>query len=342
MKTNREYINATIEELQNNPEWESIYDRYANELTINSKRYSEKAKLFQVNRPIVVYSSLGNVKTNSKTATFDLRFAGQSIGRIEVDKDNEVKLFVSESQAEYAKENFEFTDSQTLKGVLWKESKEAKRFRQFYYNLESTSSVKIKSKEHRIESMLLKEFSKTSRKEKLLCNIQPIRLGGKFFQLKTPLKASTHNPNISLTKNKNGATGGGVDILARVKHSHVDYRIAIIELKDENKEAESQEAAMFQAMTYATFIAKLLRSKSGVKWYNIFRPSKKDKPLKDNIDIDVVTLMPMDGKSHEGELDTIHIASLDVTLHPYTLYYRSDKDGNPSSFEGTLTDALLK
>ena len=169
-----------------------------------------------------------------------------------------------------------------------------------------------------------------------------MRLGGKYFQLTTPFKASTHIPTLSLTSNGNGATGGGIDILARVKHKHVGFRFAVIELKDENKVSECQEKVMHQALIYATFLAKLLRSKSGKYWYNILRPlNSKETDVPQELVIDVITLMPS-GNSKEGDLKPIEIPELNVTLCPYTLYYTKDQYGNPDKFAGTLRDELLK
>lgn len=359
---NSKKVKETTKVLLDNRAWESIYDRYAKEIIKNKKKYGSNSKLFQVNKPLLVYSSIGKVKSSANTTAYDLRFAGQSVGLIEVNKEKEVELTVSESQAEYAKVNFGFTESKELKRVDWKTSVDAVLFRKFYMNNESTNEVAIKSPEHRIESELLKEFSKSTRKqEKHLCNIQPIKLGGKFFQLTTPLKGSTHIPTLSLTEKENGATGGGIDILARIKHSAFKSRIAIIELKDDNVNGEPQRDTMYQALIYATFIAHLLRSKSGKYWWYIFKnkSSSKDKlqdisfedsgyfkqinnlleEIPNHIDLDVVTLMP-EGNSDEGELNELPIEDLNVTLHLYTLYYKQDKNGNPCGFSGTLANEL--
>lgn len=346
--TNIEIIKETSRVLLENNAWESIYDRYAKEIIRNKKKYGSNSRLFQVNSPLLVYSSIGKVKSSANTTAYDLRFAGQSVGIIEVNKEKEVKLTVSAGQAKYAKEKFGFAESKELKRVCWKCDKGAISFRKFYLNNESTNRVAIKSPEHRIESELLKEFSKETRKEdKHLCNIQPVRLGGKFFQLTTPLKGSTHVPTLSLTEKENGATGGGIDILARIKHSAFRSRYAIIELKDENKDNESQEETMFQALIYATFMAHLFRSKSGKYWWYLMKnnPSKddmlKDINVPDHIDLDVITLMP-EGSSGEGDLSNLELEDLNVTLHLYTLYYKTDKKGNPCGFVGTLVNELNK
>lgn len=342
---NKEIVEKTLNILDRKPQWPQIYERYAKELQDNGKSYDDAGKLFRVQKPLVVYSKIGNVKDSSNIKLFDLRFAGQSVGEIKVNaKTGAVSLNVTEKQATYAKEKLGFAESKELKGEEWKTGKDALNFRTFYYGLESTDKVSVKSSEHRLESFLLKEFSKKTRAEnKKLCNIQPVRLGRFFFQLTTPLKGSTHDPQISIFNNGNvGAQGGGIDILARIRHEGENYpRLAVIELKDQNISREPQEEVMEQALIYATFIAKLLRlSTCGNQWYSLFKMHKHiDEQT--HIDLDVVSLMP-EGSSKEGELYPIEIEGLNVTLHPYTLYFSTDAQGNPDKFSGTLLKSIKK
>lgn len=342
--TNNDIVELTKKVLAENPQWKTIYQRYAKQIFQNSEHFVANARKFMVKAPIIPYSSLGKVMSDDSSTHIDLRFAGQSIGNISINNNGVRKLYVSAEQAKYAKEHFGYEQSKELKGILWEDATD---WRRYFYSLESKSSTCIKSEEHRIESFLLKEFAKTTRKQdKKLCNIQPVRMGGKFFQLTTPLKASTHEPTISLTTKLNGANGGGIDILATVKHSPRVSRFAIMELKDENRENECQEVAMFQAITYATFFALLLRSESGRDWWNILKnkgkitETTKINDVPNHLDIDVVTIMPV-GVSKEGDLSPIELNELNTTLHLYTLYYNKDAEGNPASFVGTLSDNLL-
>lgn len=345
---NKEIVNATIKVLDDNPEWQQVYERYAKELQDNGKSYEDAGKLFSIQKPLVVYSKIGSVKDSSKIKLFDLRFAGQSVGEIKVNvKTRQVNLLVNKKQADFAKDSLGFSDSKELKGKEdWFTGTNAHNFRKFYYGLVSTDRIPIKSPEHRLESFLLKEFSKKTRAEnKKLCNIQPVRLGDKFFQLTTPLKGSTHNPQISIIDNGKGnigAQGGGIDILSHILHEGENYpRLAVIELKDQNIAKEPQVEVMEQALIYATFIAKLLRLTScGKEWFNIFGFGKDITSL-NHIDLDVISLMPV-GSSKEGELSPIEIDGLNITLHPYTLYFSTDAQGNPDQFSGTLLEAIKK
>lgn len=335
--TNEEIVTKAkqlLEKEENRQIWEKAYKQYAEGIIKNSSAYKDNAKLFQINKPLVAYTSISKVTSDGKTTNYDLRFAGQSVGEVLVNN-GEVYLHVSKPQADRADKKFGFKESKELEKAKW-HSKDAINFRSFYSTKKSTDKIKVHSKEHRIESFLLKEFSKTSSENKKLCYIQPVKLGGNFFfQQATPLQASDHKPSFS-------EATGGIDILARVTHSDGKSRIAIIELKDENKPSESQKDVMTQALIYATCIAYLLRSESGKDWYNIFRENFKDeKDVPEKIELDVVTLMP-EGTSEEGDLANIEIEELDVTLHLYTLYYKSDKDGNPESFSGTLIKDMMK
>lgn len=274
---NKEIVEATLKVLDTYPKWQQIYERYAKEIQGNEKSYEEAGKLIHIQKPLVLYSRIGCVKDSSNVKLFDVRFAGQSVGEFKVNiKKREVKLLVTKKQADFARESLGFSESKEFKeGIDWGKE-DAHNFRKFFYRQESTDSIPVKSPEHRLESFLLKEFSKKTRVEnKRLCNIQPVRLGEEFFQLTTPLKASSHNPEISITDN--GAQGGGIDILARIRHEGENYpRLAVIELKDQNIPQEPQEEVMEQALIYATFIAKLLRMSScGNEWYNIFGFNKK-------------------------------------------------------------------
>ena len=193
-------------------------------------------------------------------------------------------------------------------------------------NKAKEGDVKLKSPEHKVENRLLKEFNKKTRAEnKALTNIQPIKLNGCFFQMPTPLKASLHNPEYSKQY------GGGIDILARTGR-----KICVMEVKDENKASESQAVAMEQALTYATFIARLLRSKSGQKWWNFFMNRDNDiGAVPSWLDIFVVTIMPK-GDTEEFT-DPIKLPELSTTFHCHSLYYDDIKfQKGEFEFSGTF------
>jgi hypothetical protein len=115
-----------------------------------------------------------------------------------------------------------------------------------------------------------------------------------------------------------------------------------MELKDQNKKSESQADAMKQAVVYATFIAKLLRSESGEKWWNFFmghtqgtNDSQTISAMPSTLDIDVVTVMPKGNSATWAEEDLpiqTDSAQLIATLHCYTLYYDEDTYNKSQQF----------
>lgn len=332
-------IQSTIDRLSENKKWEERFQGYIQNIAINDQKIGKRS--FRKPDGLSLYSSVGS---NGKS--YDLRFKGQSVATVKETAAEKVKLSPkSDANQKY------FGLDLRKKVVDW-DSTEASNFRSFFKkeSLKFTTEhpeadrKKIKSEEHRVENCLLREFSKQLGKEKALCYIQPIKLYNLFFQMPTPLKASTHNPTYS-------ERGGGIDILARIKPLKGISRICVMEVKDENKPAESQATAMAQAVTYAVFIAYLLRSKSGQHWWNFFMErsltetkgkdvttrNKVPKPLH----IDVVTIMPQ-GTTEEFCDKHILLDELDTTLHCHSLYYDKElfQKDETFIFSGTYPNQL--
>lgn len=340
IKSNNDIVEQASRLLEENrKEWEDRYDRYTKEIDLD--KYAEDRKKFRIPKPLNAYSCISRVKqTHEDTTSFDLRYQGQSIGEIIVKKE-EVFLNTKGKEKKNSK-YFQYSKLRNSDNRIEWNSTDAREFRKHFMSLDKSNAH---SPEHKIEQFLLSEFSKKTRSsEKKLCSIQPVRLGGLFFQMPTPLKASDHSKGQIYLEYEN-QYGGGIDILARIKDKYNNPKLAVFELKDENTEREPQKEVMWQALAYATFIAYLLRSKSGTFWWEKVFGFKegslsKDKPL----EIIVATIMPgREGtESLEGELDKIPIKGLNVKLIPQTLYFNKDENGNPTSFYGTFKDNLYK
>lgn len=221
--------------------------------------------------------------------------------------------------------------------VDW-DSAEATKFRAFFKHL--SLETKTKSPEHEVENALLQEFRKRIGAEKVLHNIQPVLLHGNFFQMPTPLKASTHIPSYA------EHSGGGIDMLARIKSSEKGHtRLCIIEIKDKNKPTESQKVAMSQAITYATFVAELLTRQPD--WMEFFMGHKtklnRNSKCLDTYDIEVVTIMP-EGDTETFQDKIIEILGTDFKLHCHSLYYNPQKFLETHNFEfsGTFLAEIKK
>jgi len=332
-------IQSTIDLLSENKEWEERFQGYIQNIAINHQKNGKRS--FRKPDGLSLYSSVG-----SKGKSYDLRFRGQSVATVKETAAEKVKL---RPKSDANQKYFQF--DLCKEEVDW-DSTEASNFRSFFkkeslkFTAEHPEADRKypKREEHRVENCLLREFSKKLGIEKALCNIQPIKLYNLFFQMPTPFKASTHNP-------KYAVRGGGIDILARIKPQKGISRICVMEVKDENKPAESQATAMAQAVTYAVFIAYLLRSKSGQHWWNFFMErsltetkgkdvttrNKVPKPLH----IDVVTIMPQGTTEEFCDVDIL-LDELDTTLHCHSLYYDKEvfQKDETFIFSGTYPNQL--
>ena len=323
----QQVISDALTLLEKNKEWEERYRGY-----ISNALAKEKGKR-PFNKPegLSLYSSVSMYKGN----TYDLRFDGQSVGQVRC-RDGKAYLNPRKDANETY---FKFKLSDENEEWEWKKDSKAIEFRKFFRDTARKSSdIKLKSPEHRVENRLLKEFSKSVGKEKSLCNIQPVKLYGCFFQFPTPFKASEHGELTYAAQ-----YGGGIDILARVKTNRGDSRICVMEVKDQNTDGESQSAAMEQALIYATFVARLLRCDSSQLWWDFFRNNNKDtKPIPSHLDIDVVTIMPK-GDTDEFCDETIKCSMLSTTFHCHSLYYDDEEFKNERFvFSGTYPQQLKK
>lgn len=306
-----------------NAKWIQRYIGYAEDIEKNSGKWGKPKA--NVKRPIFRYSTVGGRNQRK----YDLRFHGQSIGAIYVNRNGVVFLTGKN------KTNKEYFGSHVPElpennGVEWHDP-QATDFRKSFQDLDS-SDVSVKSPEHQLENRLLAEFSKGSSRDKALLNIQPVRLYDCFFQMPTPISAS--GKEIVYVEER----GGGIDILARCTHQDGSVHLCIMEVKDENKPSEPQAKAMEQALSYAVFIASLLHNpETGAAWWKLFGFNRA---LPTTLDIDVVTIMPQ-GDTPEF-LDPISLPELNTILHPSTLYYNSEEYiKGKFVFSGTF-QALLK
>jgi hypothetical protein len=274
---------SIITEVQNllykseNIEWIKRYANYAQSIFANLETIKIKKKQFNEWAPLYLYMNIGSAKDRMP---FSLRYLGQEVATLKVGKES-----ISISTKKFDATNERDFDCKTkVHDKEWTSEKASKFRRHFSSFPNRTNESGQKNEEHRIESLLLTEFSKSNRKDKILHNIQPVKFAGiARFQMSTPLKASNVN-DIKYS----GANGGGIDILSRIGIGS-GTRLCIMEVKDENIAKEPPTHAILQALVYAAFIRELLRSERGELWWQIF--GFKGKPPA-RLDIPVVCVMP--------------------------------------------------
>lgn len=321
-------INKNLEILKANSEWQERYKGSLSDIWSNPDKI---AKGFAKPQGLSVYTTVGD--RNNKN--YYLRFKGQNVGKVKVGRTDKVTLqcVVKESTTHDIK-----GCPLKYKEVVDWDSAEATKFRAFFKHL--PLETKTKSPEHEVENALLQEFRKSIGAENVLHNIQPVLLHGNFFQMPTPLKASTHNPEYVKY------SGGGIDMLARIKtEGNCHQRLCVIEIKDENKASESQKTAMSQAITYATFVAELLTRQPD--WMEFFMGHKtkrnRNSRCLDHFDIEVVTIMP-EGITETFENKVLEVPGTNFKLHCHSLYYNPQKFSETHNFEfsGTFLSEIKK
>jgi len=266
--------------LQNENEWESRYRKYSKDISANIDNIISIRGTFCEWSPLKLYLTTSNAKNTSKTVRFELRFLGQTVADL-ICKDSP-KLDTNK----YNETNKRDFDCEiTLTNADWK-GKGAQEFRKHFKSrlIARNTTGKKANEEHRIESLLLTEFSKNKSKDKMLIGIQPVKIAKVRFPMPTPLSASDHK------KTKySGAFGGGIDILTRRRTGDKSINLCIMELKDENTKKEPPKDAVKQAIAYTTFIRELLRSNSGEEWWKLFGFRRK---LPDELVLLAVCVMP--------------------------------------------------
>jgi hypothetical protein len=254
----KETISRVQKLLKQYPEWKLRYEGYANKINANSKVIKAKKLSFNEWKPLYLYLNVSAAKSHM---TFSLRYLGQDVSKLKSSSGN---VTIS-TDGFTAKNQRDFNCDVQLDNNKWR-SDEAKKFRNHFLNNPSRTKKSGKgNEEHRIESLLLTEFSKQDSLEKLLCRIKPVKIAGiARFQMPTPIMAS----NLKSMK-YSGDHGGGIDILSRIGTGGGTY-LCIMEVKDENVAKEPPEKAILQGLAYATFIRELLRSPSGDEWWKLF------------------------------------------------------------------------
>ena len=258
---------AIIEETQGllnaNSEWRERYAAYAASISVNADFIRANRSRFREWSPFKLYMNTTNAKNAKKSVSFELRYLGQTVAKMTCSHEK-----ISLSTATYEKKNLrDFGCDIALAKCAW-DGLEARAFRTYFKKriaLRNNSSDNSGNEEHRIESLLLTEFSKQKQSNKALPNIQPVKIAGLRFPVPTPLSASNHNKVEYANFH-----GGGIDILARTGTGGRNTYLCIMELKDENKKSESAAVVMKQAVKYTVFIRELLRSEAGAVWWKLF------------------------------------------------------------------------
>ncbi len=282
-------IVETHELLKENHEWIERYAGYAKIILGNQQFIEEMQSKFAKWPPFKFYLTTTNAKNAKKSVKFEMRCLGQTVAILTCSLDNTT---ISTEGHDKSNKKYYGCEIRLPRGSKWSgnDSDDAKAFRKYfkeYYNKHKKSF-----EEHRLESLLLTEFAKSTKNKKLKY-IQPVRIAKMRYPMPTPLKASAAGKKEGVVKYV-GAKGGGIDIFCRVGSGN-KKSLCIIELKDEHGKVDPPYAAIKQALVYTTFIRELLRSDSGNDWWNIFGFGDKDVPK--SLVLNAVCAMPGKGEN---------------------------------------------
>ena len=249
---------------ENNTEWVKRYQGYCETILANLESIRNNKRRLREWTPLKFYLNVTNAKKAKHTTRFEVRYLGQTVAELTCNTDG-ITLSTKATKNYEANNLRDFGCDITLRNVKWA-GKKAADFRAFFKNREpgrlSTENNKG-NEEHRIESLLLSEFTKS--KGKALPNIKPITIEGLRFPMPTPISASEPG-KIKYS----GQHGGGIDIFARIGTGGKATYLCVIEVKDENIPAEPASHAIEQAVKYSVFIRELLRSEAGADWWKLF------------------------------------------------------------------------
>ena len=250
-------VRVTRQLLHENREWQERYSRYARMILENTPEIEAVRQTFREWAPLYLYMNVSNALRATSSVRFELRYLGQTVA--EIRRGKELTL----DSAAYDALNLRDFGCDIQAGAIPWDSSGAAAFRRFFKERPPARSGEGRGNhEHRLESLLLTELSKTS--SKALPHMRSVRVGGLRFPMPTPLRASNHKE-----VQYSGQHGGGIDILARAGFGR-GAGLCILELKDENTNREPPRDAVKQALTYAVFIRELLRSEAGRQWWRLF------------------------------------------------------------------------
>lgn len=257
--------------LDKNPEWKARYAEYAQDLLDYNNYYdinliSRISKLikdlgYQLNTHSTIRALINN--------EVFLMFKGLKVIKIKVHKNK--RIYVYPLDENYQKK-IEWTDSehQSILDIVNKAILDI--------------DIRDKNKEFAVEASLKQNFEKQSNKKVDFKKFAPITVLEDrkknvyfHFQMPVPISASAIYKGLDFVKySKNSRPG--VDLMARSNRFNTpvsDTTICIIEVKDSYSTTEQPKEAIKQAIAYATFIGRLLRTEHNEAnkniWYSFFR-----------------------------------------------------------------------
>lgn len=241
------------------PEWHGIWAGYAARIMENEAHVAECRRRFRLCSALKLYLTTTNAMNAGRKLRLDVRYLGQTVAGLTCEH-GKVRL----STGPYEQNNEQYFGCKiALPDCAWDDPK-ASRFRSHFkkrYADRENNGDSPRIKVHRLESLLLTEFSKAS---KPLGGVRPIKIAGLHFTMPTPLRVFQEKIGYA------GPVGGDIDILASVGRGR-GTKLCVIKLKKDKASADLTNTALTQAIRHAVFIRELLRGKAGPDWWKLFK-----------------------------------------------------------------------
>lgn len=239
-------IDGAEKELNNIAGWQQRWKKYGEAIISKKNDVCDEYNKFRGWKGLRRYISVSSVLRPH--AEFSVRFKGQQVGTISVNKG--IAYLNTKKQSFSNSRDFGFKEKPQK--IPWKN---ARSFRDYIGNWSGN-----KYSEHMIEALAIEEMenSAIAKFNGSFSRIQPVRLYNKLpFQMPVPLSGYRGFPKPSKK--------GSIDILARMGFGR-GTRLWVIELKKEGKNNSDRPIA--QALIYTVCIANLLLNDNN--WWNIF------------------------------------------------------------------------
>jgi hypothetical protein len=317
-------INKAQQLLRDNPGWQERYAAYAESILQNAEFIGKMRERFNEWPPLYVYLRTGDATDASKKVAFNLRYLGQMVADLHCDKE---ELTLSTAGHDDKNER-DFGCGIRLKDCAWASSQEATDFRKHFMGNPKRNDATKKNEEHRIESLLISEFSKPGG-DKHLRGIQPVKIADAArFPMPTALGACGEEAKFLA-----GRAQGHIDILARVGRGGPSTNLCIIEVKDEYTPDEPASAAIKQALTYAVFIRELLCSDEagGASWRKVFGFAS---PVPNKLTLYAACAMP-DIKDADTSFAGVELPIGEDTIQLHYIYF-DEKDNKITKIRTSL------
>ncbi len=324
----KDIIASTQDKLNNNTDWKKKYADYANLMLQYKDKKEELSRNFRKWKPFTYYITVGKAKTAPQSLHVFARYLGQTVANINVNSKN-VTISTDKNLEDRNRDNFNW--DKPLNSEPWT-GDSAKEFRA-YFNKVSPDRINLHrhNDEHKLESMLLTEFSNAQSINKKLCGIQPIKFAG--YRLSMPVNVKGSNIKNGINNIELG--DGHIDILARKKGNRPgDTQLVVFEVKDENKESSSEtiENVLLQGTGYAVFLSNLLHSECGDAWYKLLGFGRK---VPEKLTIKVCSAMPNKDNGNSDKFDIFTLPCGQDTFE-YNWLYVDDDGRKITNLETTL------